>query len=482
MVLQTPATRMAAGALLLLTLLLPHAHAQVPTLPSDPNSQAYGFAVSCAPAFVEVAYLGAGDFACVVQDISLDSIAPPNGPRQGAVAVTFHSVTLELVGVSPADAQGWQLLIGLPFVPTYAGAQVPVPISVKTTPQLNVPQVTFDILATFAGSNGYTATQNLTLTAQVKRYDFAFAEVVGKIKRAGQDENVEYVVQITNLGVYPDVYEFGIRSQDPGFQVTVPAGVYVPPLSTRNVTIGVMTPNDAAYELGRNTLVFVTVRSTTGVGVYTTTGILQMSGPYLPPHWVPLFLVGLVSAIVVTRGARERAELRRLEKGRPRRVEPTPRQAILLSELKRKDPEAYKARREALDAIYAQRRETYLAAYKERKAADAEEARQAKAEFKAASRKRKADEKARRTQEKRDAKERKILERKESKLRRKKEKELAKRRKVLEKAKAKLDKKQARIDAKQAKADAKAQAKADKAAAKQAKAEAKAAKRRGGNP
>lgn len=481
MVPPTPAPRMAAGALLLLTFLLPSVHAQVPGLPADPQSGAFGFAVSCNPSFVEVAYLGSGEFACVVQDVSADSGSAPNGPRTGLTPVP-HSVTLELVGMAPADAQGWQLLIGLPFVPTYSGAVVPVPISVKTTPQITVPQVTFNIRANFSGPNGYTATQDFTLTAQVKRYDAAFAEVMGKIKRAGQDEDVEYTLQITNLGVYPDVYEFAVQSQDPGFQVASPAGVYVPPLSTRNVTIAVMTPNDKVYELGRNTLIFVTVRSTTGVGVYSSTGILQMRGPYLPPHWVPLFVVGLVSAIIVTRGTRERAELRRLEKGRPRRVEPTPRQAILLAELKRKDPEAYKARKAALDAVYAQRREAYLAAYKERKAADREEARQAKAEYKAARKRRKVEEKARRTQEKREAKERKILERKEDKLRRKKEKELAKKRKELQKRQAKLDKKQAKVDAKQAKADAKAQAKVDKAAAKQAKAEAKAAKRRGGNP
>lgn len=478
----TPATRMAAGAILLLvTLLLPHAAAQVPTLPTSPESQAYGFAVSCDPSFVEVGYLGTGEFNCLVQDLSVDSASPPTGPRTGPAA-TIHSVTLEQVGVSPSHAQGWQLLIGLPFIGTWAGASIPVDFEVKTTPQLNVPQVTFDVLATFTGPNGYTATQNITLTAQVKRYDFAYAEVVGKIKRAGQDQNVEYVVQVSNLGVYPDVYEFDVRSQDPGFRVTVPAGVYVPPLSSRNVTIGVMTPNDKAYELGRNTIIFVNVHSTTGVGTYGTTGILQMRGPYLPAHWVPLALVALVSTAIVVRGSRERAEMRRLEKGRPRRVEPTPRQAVLLAELKRKDPEAYKARKEGLDAVYAQRREAYLTAYKERKASDREEARQAKAEFKAARKRRKAEEKERRTREKREAKERNILERKENKVRKRKEKELAKKRKALEKRKAKLDKKQAKLDAKQAKADAKAQAKADKAAAKQAKAEAKAARRRGGNP
>lgn len=489
MVPRAPAPRMAAGAFLLLALLAPLPNAEAQPLPFTPQSATFGFAVSCNPSFVLVPYLGTGDYDCVVQDVSYDSVSTStSGPRSGLSPVV-HTVTLELVGVSPPDAQGWQILIGLPLVPTQAGSTVPVPINVKTTPQINVPAVTFQILATFTTPDGYVATQNITLGAQVERYDFAFAEVKGKIKRAGLDENVEYVVEVTNFGVYPDVFEFTVSADKEAFQVTTPAGVYVPPLSSRNVTVGVLTPNDKVYDLGRTTLVSITVRSTTGVGVYTTSGILQTRGAYLPEHWIPLFLVGVVSAIVVARGSRERAQMRRLEKGRPRRVEPTPRQAVLLAELRRKDPEAYKARRAGLDSVYKERRSAFLSAYRERKASDREEHKQAKAEFKAARKKRRAEDKARRTREKREAKARKILDRKEAKIRKKKEKELAKRRKALGKKKAKLDKKQAKIDAKQAKADAKqaaldakAQAKAEKEARRQAKAEAKAAKKRGGNP
>lgn len=476
-----PATRMAAGAALLLFLLvlLPGAAlAQDP--PVDPRPQAFAFALTCNPSFVEVAYMGQATVPCIFIDASRDTSAAPG--TGGGFSVTPHTTTIELIATEPSDAQGWQLLITNPFIASFGGTQQPVSMNIMTTPQINVARVTFHILATFSAPGGYVQTQNVTISSQIMPYDFGYAEIVGKIKKVGQDQDVSYVVQVTNLGVYPDVYDFVVRSQDPSFIVTAPPGLYVPPLSTRNVTIMVNTPNDKLYEFGKNNIIFVRVVSTTGKGVYDTTGIMQMRGGYLPVHWVPLLIVGLVSASIVTRGARERAQLRRLEKGRPRRIQPTPRQAVLLAELKRKDPDAYRQRKAGLDAIYKERRKTFLVAWRERKTADRAEARQARKEFKEARKKRKAEEKARRTRETREKKERKIRERAEAKLRKKKEKELAKARKKLEKRKKKLDKKQAKIDAKQAKRDAKAQAKADKLARKQAKADAKAARKRGGNP
>lgn len=475
-----PATRMAAGAVLLLLVLLACGSAAAQELPTDPRQQAFAFAVTCNPSYVDVQYMGQTTIPCTFIDASRDTSAAPG--TGGGFSVTPHTTTLELVATEPSNAEGWQLIIATPFIASFGGTTQPVVMNVQTTPQINVARATFHILATFSGPGGYVATQNVTITAQVAPYDFGYAEIVGKIKKVGQDQDVSYVVQVSNLGVYPDSYEFIVRSQDPSFIVTAPPGLYVPPLSTRNVTIMVNTPNDKLYEFGKNNIIFVRVVSTTGKGVYDTTGIMQMRGGYLPTHWIPLLVVGLVSASVVVRGARERAELRRLEKGRPRRIQPTPRQAVLLAELKRKDPEAYKARTAGLDAVYKERRKAFLVAWRERKAADRAEARQARKEFKAAAKKRKAEEKLRRTQEKRDRKARKLQERAEAKVLRKKEKELAKARKKLEKRKKKLDKKQAKIDAKQAKRDAKAQAKADKLARKQAKADAKAAKKRGGNP
>lgn len=477
-----PAPRMAAGALLLLLLscLLPHAGAQQPPV-QDPNSNAFAFVVTCTPALVEVGYLQAAEFPCVHVDTSRDTSAIPG--QGSGFSVTPHTTIVELVDVEPPEAKGWQLSIGQPFVSSFGGMVTDLRTNVKTTPEINTPFVTFRLLATFSAPNGYVLQQNVTISAKVKPYDFAQAEIVsGKIKKAGQDDQVAFVVEVRNLGVYPDVFEFSVTSQDPSFQVTTPPGIYVPPLSTGNATVYVNTPNDKLYEFTRTTLVSVRVKSTTGNGQYDTNGIVQVRGLFIPVHWIPLVLVGLASAAVVARGARERSELRRLEKGRPRRVQPTPRQAVLLQELRRKDPERYKARKAALDAVYKERRGHFLAAWRARKAGDREEARQARREFKEARKRRKAEEKARRTREKREAKARKAQDRAEAKLRSKKEKELARKRKVLEKKKARLAKRQAKVDARQAKRDAKAQAQADKAARRQAKADAKAAKRRGENP
>jgi hypothetical protein len=283
-----------------------------------------------------------------------------------------------------------------------------------------------------------------------------------------------YSVLVQNTGVYPDSYRFTVKAAEDLF-ITTPSDVYIPAGESRVVNFSVLTPRGKLYELGRSEAISIKVNSMGfdgrgGTGVYSTTGLLQIRGFYIPVYWIPLLLVGLVSMGVVVRGARETREQHRLERGAPREVELTPRQAVLLAELRRTDPEAYKEKRKALATVYTERRQDYRSHRKERLAADREEARQAKLEFAAQKKARKAqriEDRKRRAEEARAAK-------REAKLLRQKERELGKKRKVLEKAQAKQAKVDAKLAAKQAKIDAK-QAKKDAGAAKKAEKEAKKA-------
>jgi len=187
-----------------------------------------------------------------------------------------------------------------------------------------------------------------------------------------------------------------------------------------------------------------------------------------------------VSAGVVARGSRESRDLRRLEKGRPRPVGLTPRQEVLLAEMRRADPDAYKAKRRSLDVVYKERLTDFREHRKERSDADRVEAQQAKLEFIAQKKTRKAhrkeDMRARKfakAEARVAAKAQRKADRKEAKLLAKKEKALGKKRAKLDKLQAKADKKQAKIDTKAAKA----QTKADKVAAREAKKAEKAARK-----
>lgn len=477
-----PVARGAAGLLLFIALLVPSVSAQVPDIPTDPMETTYGFAVVAPKSFAEVNYLGNALLPLFVHDLSRDSGNARELPTGGAGASPVgHTVSLRVAEIIPADYEGWQVLVGQPVIPTIGGDVIETSILVATTPMINTQQITAVIEAVFEGPNGYMQNQTLIINAEVANYDVALVQVTNPTAAAGQYEKVQFQVRVLNDGVYPDSFSFDVKTDKAGFIVVPPPNLYVPPKSERYTNVTVITPKDAVYEFGKNAVITVQARSVTGNGVYTTVGVLKVHGPYIPVYWIPLILVGMVSTGILVKERREQAELRRLGKGKPRRVEPTPRQAVLLAELKRKDPEAYKERKARLDAIYAQRREKYRGERKERAARDREEHRQAMAEMKEERRAKAAAAKEAKKQaalDKKAAKKQARLDKKaakkQAKVDKKEAKILAKKRGKLEKQKAKLEKKAEKAAAKQAKVDAKA----EKAAAKQAKREARAAEKR----
>ncbi len=483
MILSHPAARMAAGCLLLTLFFVPFSAGQTPTLPIDnPAESVVGFAVITPQSFAEVKYLGNVVLPLIVHDLSRDSGTANEAPGGGtAFSPSGHSTALTIKEIRPANALGWQVLLGSPFVQSIGGEVVETTVLISTSPLLNVQEISVDIEAVFTGPGGETRNQTVTLNAQVERYDTALARITNPQIRAGQFESVRYQVMVSNDGVYPDTYQFIVGTDKDEFRVLSPPNLYVPAKETRYTNITILTPKDKVYELGQTAVVTVKVQSLTGTGVYSTVGVLQVRGPYIPTYWIPVIIVGLISAVVVTRNRRLEAGLRKLEKGRPRRVQPTARQTVLLAELKRRDPEAYAKRKAQLDAIYAARRDAYrdgkktrrdrerkeheaavaeLRADKQRLKAKAREQKRAvKLERSADKKQRKADRKAAKVQAKLDKKQAKL----DKKAEKKRDKEIGKKRKELEKQKVKLEK---------------TQAKAEKAEAKLARAAARAEKKR----
>lgn len=463
---------MAAGALLLLILLTPTSAAQ---LPPEVAGGALFISVECPDTMLEPAYAGQDEVMCRVRDLSRDSVYLPDATS--GTGATPHQIMLTArPRAGFENVTGYQVIVTRPIIDLYGGDVVDFGVNVKTTPLVNAQDYPFELVAEYTHSSaGYNQTIVVPFSAQVAPYDFALLSWAGnQAQRAGQDEVVIYSVLVQNTGVYPDSYRFSVKGAADLF-ITTPSDVYVPAGESRVVNFSVLTPRGKLYELGRSEAISVKVNSmgfdgSGGTGVYSTTAVLQIRGVYIPVYWIPLLLVGLVSMGVVVRGARESREHHRLERGSPREVELTPRQAVLLAELRRTDPAAYREKRKALLTVYRERQQDYRAHRKERLAADREEARQARVEFLAQKKARKAQRIEERKQQKLAA----IAAKREAKLLAKKEKVLAKARKKLEKAQKKQAKIDAKVAAKQAKLDAK-QAKKDAAAAKKAEKEAKKA-------
>jgi hypothetical protein len=460
---------MAAGAVLLLLLLVsPLASAQSP-LPVDPQSSVFKFAVSCSQSYAIVtAPPGAGDALCTVVDLTYDAVGTSGSSPVGPP----HVVSLRVAPVGlPNETLGWQAYPTVPFVQLAGTGSANFGVHITVLPLIQTAVFRFDLLANYTAENGQTQNQTVHLVAQVNPYAQGFVEMDQRSlsQKASQNQEVTYTLDVRNDGVYPDYFHVRVVSNDPTFEIAQPAGVYVPPHQTKQLTFTVLTPKGTLYELGHSAAFTATVTSTFSPATYTAVGILRVTGFYLPVSWIPMALLGVVSATIVARRARETAAARRMERGAPERVQPTPRQAVLLAELKRTDPEAYAQRKAQLDALYAQRRGEYKSISKERRARDREESKLAAAEFRAARKRQAAERKALRTQAARERKEARILEAREAKERKAKEKELKRARSRLGKQQAKLAKKEAKAAKKQAKLDAKAAKQAARAAKKAAK-------------
>lgn len=475
--------------LILFVLQLPLAAAQdPPTLPEAPTLEELeqsqmGIALSTDSGYARVPYNGNAATRITVHDMSQDT-----GRTAATGGVGFdakpHYVDLKVLNREEVDAAGWQVQIGSTSLQMFGGQTQDVDVNFVTTPQISQRVITATVIAEFFdGQTGYRTNQTINLTGEVMPYSLGNVRMLTFPQTVGQFEVHTFDVLVTNDAVYPDEFTIDARMDKDGFVVIAPASVYIPAKETRTVTINIRTPYGTFYEWGNNANLKVDVSSVRG-GTFSVVGIMKVEGFYISSYWTPLLLVGAVSLGVVIRDRNERAELRRLEKGRPRRVQPTPRQTVLLAELKRTDPETFKEKKARMDTLYKARRETYRDEHKRVVESDRAERKQARIEYAAAMARKKMEKKEQRrlaSIERKEARARAKVENKEAKRQAKVDaKERKRLQKVVGKKRKKLEKvrhKQAKVDAKQTKLDAKAAAKAERVAAKAAKAEARAAKK-----
>lgn len=458
---------------------LPTAAAQVPPLPELPGAGNFTapsgnavkqIALGLNVTYAEIVYPGQVYVTVTLEDLSRDSFSQPGASTQpNWIQQDEIKIALTWLTNDSRAPRGFSAAMDFSTEYLYGGQTKVGSLVVSNGGAIEDPLVRILVNATYTNPyDGSQLTDDETLTVRVRPFYqglVAIAEYPTD-SELGQLETLEVPVEVHNLGVYPDTFALEVVAPE-GFQTHVAPRVYLEPLSTRVVNVTIVTPYGKIYELGRPATIFIQGRSVNDPAItYTAVVPLQLRGAYIPAYWIPLFLLAVVSTASLVSRRLERSELARLEKGRPRYPEPSPKQAVLLAELKRRDKAAAREREAQLDAIYKARLKEYRERRRDEAAAEKLEVRAARAELKRDRRVRKE----RRTRERLEAKIRAKAERAERKEQRKRANALGKQRKKLEKRRAKALKKQAKVDARNAK-------KAAKAAARQAKIDAKDAKR-----
>ncbi|HWG91317.1 MAG TPA: hypothetical protein VNZ52_10770 [Candidatus Thermoplasmatota archaeon] len=478
---------MVLSSLLLVTLgATAPAEAQLP-VPIHPPEGLVSIDVNMNKSFVAIPFLGSAIVGYTIEDKSTD------GRRLGAPTNTLlHTTTFNLL-YNRSEVRDWVFSTSVSLESTSAGDVKYGTVFAAPGPVARPPIVTVELEYRYNDLNGTEIVKREPITFRaIPNYQFQL-ETIGTPPTVGQFEKVEFKFRIRNFATSFDAYEFEVTAP-PGFLVFAPPRLYVPGGETREVVITAITPKDSPpYELSRTEGLQVVARSVTNPGAqYSAFAIVKISGPYVPTPWIPIFTLGMLCIGLVIQRQVRRRELRVAEKGGPRPLRLSPRQQVAMKELKKANPEGYKAQMVRLAALYQARKEAYKSRRKEVKAEEAAARKASKAQLKeqkklraeqrkqqlALLKKKKRLEKARAKQEKKAAKAQAKIDKKEAKLRKKAEKKQAKidakERKRLEKV---LKKKQAALKKAQAKA-AKAAAKQAKKDAALAKKEAKAAKKR----
>lgn len=383
--------------------------------------------------------------------------------------------TIELSARIAGKPAGWSATITNNTIFSAPGSSYMATLIVTALYAAEINYVRVEINGTLTSSDGRRVTDDATVTAQLLPFyaGRAFVQYEEGPVTASQEELVVYPVVIENQATYPDWFTIHLNAT-PGWRASMPERVYVPPLSSRVVNLTIYTPRTAFYEWGTLGIVSIEIRSQSDPGFrYTTAALVNLKGFHVPGYWIPVALFAVVAAGALVDKSIEKRREAVAREGRPRRPQPTPRQAVLLKELKKRDPAAYKEKMAALAAVWKARREAYRSQVKQRRA---EERRLAR-EQRAAAR---AEKKRRKQQRKLDAQREAALE----KERHARLKDLAAKQAVVDKLRRKEEKKQAKLDrqrkkelAKVAKAKGKELEKARKAAAKQQAAAERAARK-----
>jgi hypothetical protein len=311
------------------------AGAQVPGLPDDANQTQENLtrvSIDVDPAMQEVARLGQVRFNLHIQDISGDE------PGRAALA---HYIYLDLE-VNQTVSQGWTAFLGSSFFLTRGGDSVESFLVVQAPATVKSVYFQARIVARMQASTG-DVTDDTTVIVRILPFSLANVDVQVAPPSLGPLEDTVIPVYLENAGLYPDT--FTVEATGPeGWLVVAQHRLTLFPGESTNVPVFVQTPATRVFVPQETGIITIKVRSTSDPDlVYERSAVVILQGFFLPDYWLPLMALGAVLAVSVGARAREAQRRRALEQGKPRRGKVTPVQAVLLKDLKARDPERYTA-------------------------------------------------------------------------------------------------------------------------------------------
>ncbi len=340
------------SAVILLALILVLSSMPLVAAQSASTRDVYGMQVTLDRTFAKVQYLQKANFTVTIKDISKDD-------AQGAPTASYlvHTVRIEDVYLEGNPA-GWAISADDAQWNTVPGQTVQTTLRVTAGAAIRQPIVHANMSILLLGYDTVIR-ETVSFVVQVEEYYISLVLLKTVPPPQKQVKVVSLPVELTNLGLYPDKLFINVTVPS-GWKASVPPQVILNPFETRTIFLDVQTPKRGIYEFGEIALVRVDVRSSKDpAAVYSRSTVVKVEGFYFSSYWEPLTIFAFLAAgLLITRGA-ERSRRREGEDGRPRPVELTPRQRVLLAELKRRDPDAYKARMAQLAAIHRTRREKY---------------------------------------------------------------------------------------------------------------------------
>lgn len=339
----------ALGPLLLLSLLAsaPPAAAQTP----EEELVQVGLNVLTPPQ--EVPLLGQVAYEFVVEDRSVDRV--PDG--QGIL----HTIRLELQ-TNQSQAFGWTAYLTQTFFsPSFAGDTFRGSLVVQASPTVRGQFFRTTIVATLQSSAGDVVRDSQEVVTRLRPFSLATVNLPGEVPQVGPDQDVGIPVVIGNGGQYHDT--FLVTAQGPeGWFVAVQPRLTLLPGEERTILVQATSPATKVFTPQESAVILVQVRSERDPGVvYERAAIVVLEGVFLPGYWLPLVALGAVLAVAAGAKAAEAGRRRTKEQGRPAPPRLTPAQAVLLADLKQRDPERYRAFTARQKGVFQARQRAWLA-------------------------------------------------------------------------------------------------------------------------
>ncbi|HEV8360957.1 MAG TPA: hypothetical protein VGR28_10935 [Candidatus Thermoplasmatota archaeon] len=290
----------------------------------------------------DVPLLGSARYDIVIQDLSADN--PQNRSD------IYHVIRLE-VEINATSRNGWNVILGPSyFAPSNGGDTWQTYAIVQALPTVRQPYLQFTLRAILQPSLGTVRVDEETVLARVEPFALMNADFQTAPPRLGPFESVTIPIHIENAGVYPDTYDI-TATGPPSWLVRAQARATLFPGEQRDIPVDVQTPASRVFVPQEVGVITVVIRSTTDPSVFfERSTVVNLEGFYFPEYWAPIILLGAVLAGSATTRFREGRRRRGKEQGQPEASEFTPAQAVLLRDLKKRDPARHR------ELVAAQRR------------------------------------------------------------------------------------------------------------------------------